>query len=175
MERSNPKTWQAVLTPHRSLSRRGFILVMSLIAAINLVVGGMFYAIGAWPVVGFLGLDVLAIWWAFRVNFADARKAERIVVTEHELILERLSERRGREEQRFVRRWVRVELEEDTERDLIGSLYLSVSGRRTAIGDFLPPDERKAFAGQLRRPWQFRISDQDSGGRLAPHPPRFGP
>jgi uncharacterized membrane protein len=151
MERSNPKTWQAVLTPHRSLSRRGFILVMSLIAAINLVVGGMFYAIGAWPVVGFLGLDVLAIWWAFRVNFADARKAERIVVTEHELILERMSERQGREELRFVRRWVRVDLEEDTERDLIGSLYLSASGRRTAIGAFLPPDERKAFAGQLRR------------------------
>jgi len=151
MERSNPKTWQAVLTPYRSLSRRGFILVMSLIAAINLVVGGMFYAIGAWPVVGFLGLDVLAIWWAFRVNFADARKAERIVITEHELILERLSERRGREELRFVRRWARVDLEEDTERDLIGSLYLSASGRRTAIGAFLPPDERKAFAGQLRR------------------------
>jgi uncharacterized membrane protein len=151
MERSNPKTWQAVLTPYRSLSRKGFILVMSLIAAINLAVGGMFYAIGAWPVVGFLGLDVLAIWWAFRVNFADARKAERIVVTEHELILERLSERRGREELRFVRRWVRVDLEEDTERDLIGSLYLSASGRRTAIGAFLPPDERKAFAGQLRR------------------------
>jgi uncharacterized membrane protein len=44
-----------------------------------------------------------------------------------------------------------VDLEEDTERDLIGSLYLSASGRRTAIGAFLPPDERKAFAGQLRR------------------------
>jgi uncharacterized membrane protein len=111
----------------------------------------VFYAIGAWPVVGFLGLDVLAVWWAFRVNFADARKAERIVITEHELILERLSERRGREELRFVRRWVRVDLEEDTGRDLIGSLYLSASGRRTAIGAFLPPDERKAFAGQLRR------------------------
>ena len=77
MERSNPKTWQAVLTPYRSLSRRGFILVMSLIAAINLVVGGMFYAIGAWPVVGFLGLDVLLVYWAFRVNYRSAAAFER--------------------------------------------------------------------------------------------------
>lgn len=151
MERGNPKTWQAVLTPHRSLSRGGFLLVMGLIAAVNLVIGGMFYAIGAWPVVGFLGLDVLAIWWAFRVNFADARQAERILITEDELVLERLAENRAREELRFVRRWVRVDLEEDTERELVGNLYLSASGRRTAIGAFLPPDERRAFAAQLRR------------------------
>ena len=151
MERSNPKTWQAVLTPHRSLSRGGFVLVMGLIAGINLAVGGLFYAIGAWPVLGFLGLDVLAIWWAFRANFADARRAERILVTEHELILERLADNRAREELRFVRRWVRVDLEEDEDRELVGNLYLSASGRRTVIGSFLPPDERKAFAGQLRR------------------------
>ena len=108
MERSNSKTWAATLTPHRSLSRQGFIAVMSLIAGANFIAGVVFYAIGAWPVIGFCGLDVLLMWWAFRVNFADGRKLERIEITAHELILERLAHGRERQEQRFVRRWVKV-------------------------------------------------------------------
>ena len=150
MERSNPKTWQATLTPHRSLNRQGFLLVMILIAGVNFVVGLLFYAIGAWPVAGFAGLDVLLMWWAFRANFAEARKAERISITEHEVILERLSDRHPTENQRFVRRWVRVELEEDKERELIGRLSL-ISGRsRIPIGVFLAPEERKTLARALR-------------------------
>lgn len=150
MERSNPKAWQAVLTPHRSLSRQGFLVVMTLIVLINLVVGGLFLTIGAWPVAGFAGLDVLLVWWAFRVNFSDARQAERIVITEHELVLERLRDREPPRQQRFVRRWVRVELEEDPDRELIGSLFL-VSGRiRILIGAFLAPEERKTLANALK-------------------------
>ena len=70
----------AVLTPHRSLTREGFIAVMALIAGVNLIGGAVFFIAGAWPVAGFMGLDVLLIWWAFRANFADGRRAERIEV-----------------------------------------------------------------------------------------------
>ena len=150
MEESNSKVWQATLTPHRSLSREGYLTLMALVIAVNLVVAGMFVALGAWPIAGFAGLDVLLVWWAFRVNFADARKLERISITEHELVLDRLSERHPPEQQRFVRRWVRVELEEDRDRELIGSLLL-VSGRtRVAVGEFLAPDERKTLATALK-------------------------
>jgi len=49
-----------------------------------------------------------------------------------------------------VRRWVRVELEEDRDRELIGSLLL-VSGRtRVVVGEFLAPDERKTLATALK-------------------------
>lgn len=150
MEESNSKVWQATLTPHRSLSREGYLTLMALVIAVNLVVAGMFVALGAWPIAGFAGLDVLLVWWAFRVNFADARKLERIVVTEHEVVLDRLSEKHPPQQQRFVRRWVRVELEEDRERELIGSLLL-VSGRtRVAVGEFLAPEERKTLATALK-------------------------
>jgi len=150
MDDRNSKVWQATLTPHRSLTREGFYLLMGLVIAVNLVVAGMFVALGAWPIAGFAGLDVLLVWWAFRVNFADARKLERISITEHELVLDRLSEKRQPEQQRFVRRWVRVELEEDHERELIGSLLL-ISGRtRVAVGEFLAPEERKTLAQELK-------------------------
>ncbi len=150
MERSNPKSWVVTLTPHRSLSRRGFIAVMSLIAGLNFVAGIVFFAIGAWPVVGFCGLDVLLMWWAFHANFADAKRAERIEVTATDLILD--SHVKGQElpQQRFNRRWVRVELQEDEERELVGGLYLRSQGLRTEIGRFLAPHERKELARELR-------------------------
>lgn len=150
MEPDNSKTWQATLTPHRSLSRQGFLTVMALIASFNFVLGLLSYIIGAWPVAGFAGLDVLLMWWAFRANFASARKAERISVTEHEVILEQLRDQHPSQTQTFVRRWVRVELEEDTERELIGRLALVSGKRRIPIGDFLAPEERKTLAQALR-------------------------
>ena len=150
MDARNTKAWQATLTPHRSLSKQGFLTVMGLVVAVNLVVGGLFMAIGAWPVAGFAGLDVLIIWWAFRANFADARKMERISITDHELVFDRFAENRPPEQQRFVRRWVRVELEEDRDRELIGRLSLVSGASRVAVGDFLAPEERKQLATALR-------------------------
>jgi uncharacterized membrane protein len=150
MDKTNPKTWRATLTPHRSLSPKGFVIVMSVIAGMNFAGGLFFYLIGAWPVVGFMGLDVVLIWLAFRANFADARRSEHIEITRDELVLMRLAERKTPQEQRFLRRWVRIELEEDRERELTGPLYLYFRGKRTEIASFLGARERLAFAQALK-------------------------
>jgi uncharacterized membrane protein len=150
MDETNPKTWRATLTPHRSLSPKGFVIVMVVIVGLNLTVGMFFYVIGAWPVVGFMGLDVALVWWAFHANFADARRAEQIEITTHELVLRRLAEDKPAQEQRFARGWVRVELEEDRDRELVGPLYLRFGGKRTEIASFLGAQERLAFANALK-------------------------
>ena len=150
MDEGNTKTWTVTLTPHRSLGRRGFLIIMGVIALVNFVVGLSFYLLGAWPVAGFTGLDVALIWWAFRANFAGARRAERIEVTPHELILERHVKGRESQIHCFVRHWLRVELDVDRDRDLIGGLYLKSQGARTEIGKFLSPHERKELAAALR-------------------------
>jgi uncharacterized membrane protein len=150
MEEKTNTTWRATLTPHRSLTRKGHAVLMGVIIGANLAGGVFFMIIGAWPVISFLGIDVLLVWLAFRRNFADARRAERIEITAHELVLERLSERRPRHEQRFARRWVRVELDVDAERELIGPLYLRFQGKRTEIASFLGGEERQAFARALK-------------------------
>jgi uncharacterized membrane protein len=149
MEHRNPENFTAVLTPHRSLSRQGFIALMAVVIAINFGAGTVFTMMGAWPVAPFAGLDVLLIWWAFKRNYADGRKAEHIEVTPHELILERFAHGKATGNQRFVRPWVRVELDEDRERELIGRLFLRSHGKRTEIGGFLAPEERKSLAQAL--------------------------
>jgi uncharacterized membrane protein len=147
----NSKNWVATLTPYRSLTRRGFLAVMMLIAVVNFAGGLVFYLIGAWPVVGFCGFDVAIMYLAFRANFVDGQREERIEITGHELILTARRAREREHVQRFVRKWVRVELEEDSERDLVGRLFLRSHGQRTEIGRFLAPQERKSLAAELRR------------------------
>lgn len=150
MAESGTNIWSATLTPNRSLGRRGFLVLMGIVIALNAGVSAWFYVQGAWPIVGFMGLDVLLLWWAFSRSYADARVAERIEIREHDLVLRRRSARKPETEQRFVRRWVRVELDEDRERELVGSLYLRFKGERTEIGSFLSPAERKTLARALR-------------------------
>jgi uncharacterized membrane protein len=82
---AEPQIFSARLTPHRSLNRTGFLAVMLFLSIVSFVTGMVFLMMGAWPVLGFFGLDVLVIWWAFKVNFRAARASEEIVVTPSEL------------------------------------------------------------------------------------------
>src|SRR5215212_8138751 len=88
-----PKLFSALLTPHRSLSRNGFLVLMTFVIAISFAAGLVFLLMGAWPVFGFFGLDILVIYWAFRINFRHARASEEITVTPSELLVRRTSHR----------------------------------------------------------------------------------
>src|ERR1700680_4816978 len=88
-----PELFSARLTPHRSLNRTGFLVVMAFVSVVSFAAGVAFLLMGAWPVVGFFGLDVLAIYWAFRINFRRAKATEEISVTPSELRVRRVSHR----------------------------------------------------------------------------------
>src|ERR1700719_2858499 len=88
-----PELFSALLTPYRSLNRTGFLVLMEFLSAISLAAGVAFLLMGAWPVFGFFGLDVLAIYWAFRINFRRAQATEEISVTPSELRVRRVSHR----------------------------------------------------------------------------------
>jgi uncharacterized membrane protein len=143
--------WSVTLTPHRSLSREGFVALMIVMVGINLAGGLLFLVAGAWPITGFMGLDVLLVWWAFRANFADGRRAERIVVENDLVTLQRLSPAGTRETLEFNRRWLRVELEFDEAREIVGRLLLSYRGAMTEVGSFLGADERTSLSKELRQ------------------------
>jgi uncharacterized membrane protein len=103
---------------------------------------------GAWPVLGFFGLDVLAIYWAFRVNFRRARATEEIWVTPSELRVRRISHRGQVVE--FVLNPLWVQLDQKTHAEFgIEKLYLVSKGRRVSIASFLGPDEKASFAKAL--------------------------
>lgn len=142
--------FRAVLRPNRSLTPKGFAVVMGLIAGLSFAAGFAFLYIGAWPVFGFFGLDVLLVYWAFRQSFIDAEARELIEITDEELVLIRLRPGKPGEELRLPRSFLRVELEEDHERELVGPLLLLSRGRRYEIGRFLGADDRRSLAMALR-------------------------
>jgi uncharacterized membrane protein len=137
------------LYPHRSLSRRGFAILMGCIALVSFLAGLGFLMMGAWPVFGFFGLDVLLIWWALERNFRDGKARETITVNDSEVILARHKPGQPDATESFVRQWTRVELENDVERDLIGRLFLVSRGIKTEVGSFLSPDDRKSLSSAL--------------------------
>ena len=101
-----PTLFSAMLTPHRSLNRVGFLVLMAFLSVISFGAGIAFLVLGAWPVFGFFGLDVLAVYLAFRVNFSRATAREEISVTPTALIVRRISHRGGVSEWSFNPLWV---------------------------------------------------------------------
>jgi len=143
-----PKLFSARLTPHRSLNRTGFLVLMTFITVISFAAGVVFWWIGAWPVFGFFGLDVLAIYWAFRVNFLRGRASEEISVTPSELRVRRVSHRGHVVEWVLNPLW--VQLDQKTHAEFgIEKLYLVSKGRRVSVASFLGPDEKASFAKAL--------------------------
>ena len=67
-----PTIFAAVLTPHRSLGNIGFLVLMIVFGGVSFVSGIAFLMMGAWPIFGFFGLDVLLLYWAFRINYRRA-------------------------------------------------------------------------------------------------------
>jgi uncharacterized membrane protein len=147
-EITSPEIFSALLTPHRSLNRTGFLVLMTFFGAISFAAGIAFLLMGAWPVFGFFGLDVLLIYWAFRINFRNARAAEEISVTASELRVRRVSHRGHVAEWVLNPLWVRLDQEVHEEFG-IERLYLVSRGRRIAIANFLGPDEKASFAKAL--------------------------
>src|SRR6516225_12277601 len=86
-----PELFSALLTPHRSLNRTGFLVLMAFLSVISFAAGVVFLMLGAWPVLGFFGLDVLAVYLAFKINFRSARAREEISVTQSELRVRRIN------------------------------------------------------------------------------------
>ena len=145
-----PQNFQLVLRPNVSLSRDGFIVLMVVFAAICLVAGGFFLALGAWPVFGFFGLDILLLYLAFRVNYRRARRYEMLEMRDGRLVLSKVAATGKVRDWVFDPYWVRVRLEQNRVDPAIpGDLFLASHGQKVALGSFLAPAERGSLAATL--------------------------
>jgi uncharacterized membrane protein len=140
--------FERVLLPHRSLPPLGFHLLMLLLGIVSLAVGIVFVMMGAWPVCGFFGLDVAALYLAFRLSYRSARQREVLRLADDDFTVERIDIYGERQRWRFQPFWLRIVLEErpdDSNRLLVAS-----HGRSLVIGDFLGAPMRRELAQSLR-------------------------
>ena len=167
-----PTIFAADVTPHRSLDSLGFLAVMLTFGGASLVLAVIFMATGAWPIVAFLGLDVVLVYFAFQVNFRRAGAREQVLVTPSTLSVRRISHKGEFAEFTLNPLWVRLHREVDPD---FGTqrLVLVSHGRRHPIAQDLSPEEKESFAaalsaalGEARRgPTRARF-DEPSGNRV---------
>jgi uncharacterized membrane protein len=156
--------FERVLAPHRSLPPAGFRVLMLVLGCVSLAVGIGFVALGAWPIVGFFGLDVALLYFAFHLSYRSARRREILRLAGDAFTVERVGVRGDRRMWRFQPFWLRVILVEHP--DESNRLLVASHGRSLAIGDFLAPAVRRELAATLRealRRWREALNPATDG------------
>jgi uncharacterized membrane protein len=141
-------SFDVVIQPYRSLGPFGFRLFLGVLVGVNVAFASVMIANGAWPVAGFMGLDVVAVYVAFRLSYDQARAFERVFIAGDTLTVERVDRKGERREWTFPAYWVSVWYEGD---DTDGTVTLRSHGRALEVGAFLAPFERKDFADALKK------------------------
>jgi uncharacterized membrane protein len=137
-----------VLTPFRSLSRPGFLLLMGAVGLVSFVTGVVFAMLGAWPVLGFFGLDVVLIWFAFQRNYRSGRQLEVIEIEDGKLTLTHVDARGRARSTELIAAWVDVRLARAV--DGRTAIALASHGVVHPFGGFLTDDEKVELAPALR-------------------------
>ena len=141
--------FEAISTPPQSFSARGFRVLAGLLILAALVPACVFFALGAWPVLPFIGLEVgaalAALLWHAR---ASRRISEMVLLTDAGLSIRHV-DHRGRVVRSVLDAyWAKVELDEAAPR--AGRLLLKSRGRVLEIGRHLSTPEKTELADALR-------------------------
>ena len=144
-DRFDTPIFEALLTPYRSLGRHGFYILMGALISCWLFVGILFLSIGAWPIFGFFGLDVLLVYLAFRWNYRAARAREEISVSRSALQIRKYEASGKMTTHLFNPFWTRFNVARKPD---IGITTMCVESRENSVlvGGFLNPDDRENFA-----------------------------
>ena len=141
--------FSAVVKPHRSLSRRGVLLVIAGMLACSAIVSSMMFLLGAWPVIGFNGADILLAVFLFWLNMRAARALEIITLSESNLAVMRTDVHGRREIFSFAPYWLNVVLEERA--GTVPRLLFSTRGRSYEVAKQLGEAEKRDLAAALTR------------------------
>ncbi len=137
--------FSAILTPHRSLGQVGLRWVVGIYGVLGLIPGLFFLFSGAWPVVGFLGLDALLLYWALKTSMQSGRVQEQVTLWVDNLQIDRFDTKGRRTRKTFNPFWAKLYLARDFD-DQITHIQLQSRGASLEIGSFLNPDDKTSFA-----------------------------
>jgi uncharacterized membrane protein len=146
--------FEAVSTPPAALSARGMRWLCGLGTAVAAIPAVLFALLGAWPVLGFLGVEVVLVLGLVALHRRWSRAAEeRVRLAEGRLTIRCADGRGGQEAAELEAYWTRLDLEERA--GAVPVLTARARGRRVEIGRFLAAEEKRALAaaldGALRR------------------------
>jgi uncharacterized membrane protein len=139
-----------VIQPNRSLSWQGTLVFFAAATAVTLTVAAVFAFQGAWLILPFAGLEIIALGTCLYLCSRKNSEREVIHIDEESVKVER-----GRNEARFrvefQRHWARVKLTRSRRPWYPTRLTISSMGKEVEIGSSLIDEERATLARELRR------------------------
>ncbi len=135
----------AMLTPHRSLDLSGIRRVVAVYAVLAAIPGVYMFVNGAWPVIGFLGLDAAVLYWALSASLKSGRAFEQVTLWPDSLEIRHVSPHGRERNHAFNPFWVRLHIDRDYD-DNVTRLSLRNRSEEIEIGAFLNPDDKASFA-----------------------------
>lgn len=135
------------LRPYRSLPPEGFMFLMIAIGGTGFLIGFAFFLMGAWPVAGFCGLEILLVYIAFRLNYRAARLIEHIRLTDDGLTITRITPKGEVSVTHLEPNWLTVTLHREDEE--ARQINLRSHGKTFTLGRFLSGDELESLADRL--------------------------
>ncbi len=145
---SDAPIFEAELVPHRSLSTAGMWTLIGFLLTISLAVTTLFWWLGAWPVAGFNGADLLLAALLLRANARGRRAREILRLHEHDFHILRFDERGAMRQTRLRPDWLTVSLKERNGR--VPGLYLHAEGREEEVATRLGEEEKRDLAQALQ-------------------------
>jgi uncharacterized membrane protein len=140
--------FDAVLYPHRSLDKRQFKYLMMFIIFACSGLALYFYSKGAWPVMGFFGLEILAVYAMFHFNFKAANHYEAVRLYRRKLVVEDVVNGKIKRWE-FDPAWVDISMRQPESGRNNGALNILSRGKGVSIGEFLSDYERVEFKSRL--------------------------
>lgn len=137
--------FEVVSTPPSSFSPGGYRVLAGLLCVAAALPAILFTVMGAWPVLGFLGIEVpLVLLLVARQARGARRVREALVLTPTGLTVTRTDHRGRQQAMRLDPYWARVE------QDGAGRLMLVQRSRRVRIGQHLGEMELEGYAAAIR-------------------------
>jgi len=142
--------FSAELRPHSSLSRRGQQVLILLVAILAGVPAVLFFSMGAWPVLGFMGLDVVLVLWAVRASTRHGGQREQVTLWRDVLEVRQIARGGAIKRHSFNPHTVRLLVGRDAE-DHTTDLKLRAPGQDVEIGAFMAMSDKASFAREFGR------------------------
>ena len=132
------------ILPYRSLSKKGFKTLMFCVAFIFFSIGAYFWYLGAWPVFGFIGLDVGLLYYAFKINYKSGEIFETLKIEKETFLITRNFPSGKQQSWNLEPYWASVELNSQKRNE--ENLILKSKDKVVLVGSFLNyNDKRKLF------------------------------
>ncbi len=133
--------------PYRSLSKKGFKSLMFIVSFIFFSVGVFFWHIGAWPVFGFLGLDVFLLYYAFRINYKSGEIFETIKIIKENLLITRNFPSGKKQIWSLDSYWTKLEIVNHSRHQY--NLIVKSKEKVVLLGSFLNYNDKKKLRSQI--------------------------